>query len=255
MHRFYLPPEHASGPTLVLGGREAHHGLHVLRLAPGETVTVLDGAGHQCLCQVQERERDRVVLRVQERREVAAPLCAVTLLQALPKGKIIESIIQKATELGAFAIIPLLTERVVSQMDPAGAAAKAAKWQAVAVESIKQCGSAWLPKVAAPVTPRQFLARGESSELSLVGSLQNPARHSSEYFREFETAHGRKPRSVSVWVGPEGDFTAEELELIQAAGALPITLGPLVLRSETAATYCLSVVNYEITRPNLDPPR
>ena len=96
------------------------------------------------------------------------------------------------------------------------------------------------------MTIEQYLARKENFDLSLVGSLQKERRHPRECFREFQAKHGRLPQSVGVWIGPEGDFTPEELEAIQAAGALPISLGRLVLRVETAAIYCLSILNYEL---------
>ena len=229
MHRFYLPPERCAGDALRLDGREAHHALNVLRLKHGELVAVLDG---------------------------------------MPKGKIIESIIQKSVELGARRIVPLLSERVVTQLDNEDAENKRDKWQNVAIETIKQCGAAWLPKVEAPVTIEQFLGcSGVSAErrtfqessgflpkaatqfdLSLVGSLQKERRHPREVLREFETKHGRLPQSVGVWIGPEGDFTPDELKAIENSGAQPISLGRLVLRVETAAIYCLSVLNYELQR-------
>jgi 16S rRNA (uracil1498-N3)-methyltransferase len=106
---------------------------------------------------------------------------------------------------------------------------------------MKQCGAPWLLQVETPVAPAQFLARKENFDLALVGSLQLDAKHPREFFRELS-----QPRSAAVWIGPEGDFTAEEIDAIKAGGAYPITLGPLVLRTETAATYCLSVLNYEL---------
>jgi 16S rRNA (uracil1498-N3)-methyltransferase len=84
-----------------------------------------------------------------------------------------------------------------------------------------------------------------SFDLSLVGSLQTDRRHPRECFQEFKTQHERLPQSIGVWIGPEGDFTPDELKVIQAAGAQPISLGRLVLRVETAAIYCLSILNYE----------
>jgi 16S rRNA (uracil1498-N3)-methyltransferase len=170
-------------------------------------------------------------------------------LQALPKGKLIETIIQKATELGAARIVPLLSERVVHQLDEAGAVQKNEKWKWVAIEAIKQCGAGWLPKVDPPQTLQRFLDRKESFELPFIASLQEGCKHPRQYFGEFQSKTGRKPQSVCVWVGPEGDFTREEVEEIQRAGALPITLGTLVLRSDTAAVYCLSVLNYELQAP------
>ena len=167
-------------------------------------------------------------------------------MQSLPKGKIIESIIQKSVELGARRIVPLMTGRVVTHLDEKEKVSKREKWQMVAIEAIKQCGAAWLPEIETPVTIEQILARKETFELSLVGSLQTDRRHPRGCFQEFQAKHGRLPQSVAVWIGPEGDFTLDELKVIQASGALPISLGRLVLRVETAAIYCLSILNYEL---------
>jgi len=255
MHRFYLPPEQTKTEAITLRGREAHHALHVLRIRDGEPVVILDGAGQQLCCDVTAHHRDSISFAVRERISVPPPSCAITLLQAIPKGKIIESIIQKATELGVTRVVPILSERVVTQLDGDSAEAKAEKWRQVAIEAIKQCGSAWLPKVEVPVTPQKIFARRESFELSLVGSLESGSRHPRVWFEEFIARHQRLPRSVAVWVGPEGDFSAAEYAAIQSAGASPITLGALVLRVETAAAYCLSVLNYELTAPRTEPTR
>ena len=246
MHRFYLPPENCRTAGLRLDGREAHHGLHVLRLQRSEAVTVLDGAGHRYQGEVQDAGKHSITLTVTEKSFTPPPPCPVTLLVAIPKGKIIEDIIQKAVELGTHRIVPLLAERVITHLDAEGAASKRAKWQQVAVEAIKQCGAAWLPRVETPVTIPQFLARNEGFDLPLVGSLQTERRHPREWLREFQTRHGRLPQSAAIWIGPEGDFTPGELSAIEAAGARPITLGPLTLRVETAAVYCLSFLNYEL---------
>ena len=246
MHRFYLPPGSTRGDALRLEGREAHHALHVLRLKRGECVTVLDGAGHKLSCEVENCSRESLTMRVTKKNFIPATPCSITLFQAVPKGKIIESIIQKAVELGVRRIVPLLTEHVVTQLDDKDRANKREKWQQVAIEAIKQCGAAWLPKIEMPMTPAQFLAHGEKFDLSLVGSLQTERRHPRECFREFEAKHGRLPQSIGVWIGPEGDFTLDELKTIQTSGALPISLGRLVLRVETAAIYCLSILNYEL---------
>jgi 16S rRNA (uracil1498-N3)-methyltransferase len=248
MHRFYLPPERCTDTMLRLERHEAHHALDVLRIKRGELVVVLDGAGHEFICEMTSCPEKILLMRVTKKESVPAPPCHITLLQAVPKGKIIESIVQKAVELGVRRIVPLLTERVATRLDDKGAADKCGKWQQVAIEAIKQCGAAWLPKIETPATIEQFLARKEKFDLSLVGSLQTERRHPRECFREFEAKHGRLPQNVGVWIGPEGDFTLDELKAIQASGALPISLGPLVLRVETAAIYCLSILNYELQR-------
>jgi 16S rRNA (uracil1498-N3)-methyltransferase len=246
MHRFYLPPEQCRGETLFLSESEARHAVQVLRLRRGERVIVLNGAGLEFLCETGESERGEVSLAILEKQALPPPPCQITLLQALPKGQIIESIIRQATELGAARIVPLLAERVVTHLRGREAAHKAEKWQRAAIEAIKQCGLAWLPKVQAPLTLQEWLARREQFELSFLASLQPGSRHPRQYFEAFGARHGRPPRTACVWVGPEGDFTAAETEAIKAAGSLPITLGPRVLRTETAATYCLSVLNYEL---------
>lgn len=246
MHRFSLPPEDCRGSALTLTGREAYHALRVLRVRRGERVTVLDGAGCEFLCGVGAIGKQAVQLNILEKKIISPPPCQITLLQAIPKGKLIEAIIEKATELGAHRIVPILAERVTSRLDDASAAEKAEKWRLVAIEAIKQCGSAWLPRVDAPMTPQQFLAGQEKFDLALVGSLQPDARHPRECLREYQSRHGALPRSVCVWIGPEGDFTPDELRAIQSAGAKPISLGRLVLRVETAAIYCLSFLNYEL---------
>ncbi|MGA2030308.1 MAG: RsmE family RNA methyltransferase [Verrucomicrobiota bacterium] len=248
MHRFYLPPERCTDNLLRLDKREAHHALHVLRLKRGELVAVLDGIGNEFLCAVEDCARNVVTLSVSLKNFARALPCSITLLQAVPKGKIIESIIQKSVELGARRIVPILSERVVTQLDNEDVGHKRDKWQNIAIEAIKQCGAAWLPKVEVPMTIEQFLARNEKFDLSLVGSLQKERRHPREVLTEFETKHGRLPKNVSAWIGPEGDFTLDELQVIQNSNAQPISLGHLVLRVETAAIYCLSILNYELQR-------
>jgi len=246
MHRFYLPPVHCQGSTLTIEDREAHHGLHVLRLRRGERVVVLDGAGHELLCETRGTDRNAIQLDVVQRNFIAPLPYQVTLLQAIPKGKVFETIIQKATELGVHRIVPLLSERIVSHLDDESAEAKAAKWRIVAIEASKQCGSAWLPQIDLPVSPKAFLSRGEKFELPLIASLQPDNRHPRELFKTFFAERQRLPQTVCIWIGPEGDFSPAEMNAARSAGALPITLGRLVLRSETAAIYCLSILNYEL---------
>jgi len=248
MHRFYLPPERCSENTLRLDGREAHHAAHVLRLKRGEQAVVLGGTGQEYLCEVEKVSHEAVELRMTKKISNPPPPCEITLLQALPKGKIIESIIQKSVELGVHRVVPLLTERVIAHLDDKCAEDKREKWQQVAIEAIKQCGAAWLPKIETPTTIEKFLGRKEKHDLAFVGSLQKKRRHPREIFREFQKVSGHLPKSAAVWIGPEGDFTSGELKTIEASGVFPVTLGNLTLRVETAAVYCLSILNYELSQ-------
>lgn len=241
-----MPPQTGGGDLLQLGGREAHHALRVLRLQAGDAALVLDGAGNEFSCEVESASRDSLSLRIKKRNFVPAPPCSITLYVGIPKGKIIENIIQKSVELGARTIVPLLTERVVTRLDAKSAAQKREQWQQVALEAMKQCGAARLPEIETPITIQNRLARKEKLDLELVGSLQKERRHPRNVFREYEKANSRLPQSAAIWIGPEGDFTLDELKAIQNSGAQPISLGNLVLRVETAVIYCLSVLNYEL---------
>jgi 16S rRNA (uracil1498-N3)-methyltransferase len=246
MRRFYLSREPGRETALTLTGREAHHGVRVLRVRPGERIEVLDGAGHRYRCEAESLAKDAIQLRVLARDFIEPPPCRVTLVQSIPKGKVFDAIVQKATELGVSRIVPLLTDRVVTQLDEDKSEARVQHWRTVAIEAIKQCGSTWLPEVEAPTPVKDYVARGETFDLSFVASLQPDARHPRGWIRDFQQAHRRNPATVCVWVGPEGDFTPAEIDAAKSVGARPISLGPLVLRTETAAIYCLSVVNYEM---------
>jgi 16S rRNA (uracil1498-N3)-methyltransferase len=229
-----------------LSEAESHHALHVVRVRPGERIVVLDGADHEYLCEVGGILNSRLTLAVRQRNILPGLPWQITLIQAVTKAKSLELIFQKATELGAERIIPIISERSVPQFAEADMAKKAGKWQDITIEAMKQCGCPRLPKVEPPLPLVALLGRGERFDLALLSSLQPGSRHPRDYFQAFHAEQQRWPERIAVWVGPEGDFTPAELNAIKAGGALPITLGPLVLRSETAAMYCLSVLNYEL---------
>jgi 16S rRNA (uracil1498-N3)-methyltransferase len=196
-------------------------------------------------CRVETITRKKVQLEVQSRTTAPPPPWRITLAQAIPKGKLLEAIIQKATELGVWRIVPLLSQRVTTHLEGDSIEHKAEKWRQTAVEAIKQCGQRWLPQVDPPTTLPAWLACGDKFDLTLVASLQDDRRHLRAYF----PSGARRPKTIGIWIGPEGDFAPEEMEAIQGTGALPITLGPLVLRSETAALCALSILNHELSAP------
>lgn len=245
LHRFYLPAADCRRDVLRLEGREARHALRVLRLRPGDPSVVLDGAGAEFICEIESTARDVLLLRVKQQRMTHPLPCSITLFVGIPKGKIIESIIQKSVELGVRRIVPLLTERVVTHLHEEGAGHKAEQWRQTAVEAMKQSGAPRLPEIETPAPLSGVLPRIGSFDLQLVGSLQKDRRHPREVFRQYENTNGRPPKSAAAWIGPEGDFTPEELGAIEDSGARPVSLGNLVLRVETAAIYCLSILNYE----------
>ncbi len=246
MHRFFVEPAQSGGELIELSEREAHHALNVLRLKEGERVVALNGEGGELSCTVANVGKKGVMLKVYQRTTIPPLPYRLTLVQAVPKGKAMEMIVQKAAELGAWKVVPIMSERTVAHLDEDRSESKVEKWRSIAIDAIKQCGSAWLPKFADPVKPAQYLATAERADLTLIASLQPGSKHPRIHLNEFLEEKKRKPKSIAVWVGPEGDVTPAEVNAVIGAGALPITLGPLVLRSETAAIYCMAVLNYEM---------
>ena len=243
MHRFYIPPETWNLDALALDEAETHHAIDVLRMNPGDKAVVFNGRGIEATVEIAAVTRKSVTLRKLLHSKSAPLACEIILAQAVPKGKNMDLIVQKAVELGAAAVCPLLSERTVVQVEEDDAARKQQKWQAVAIEAAKQCGQNWLPAVHLPRTPKEFFSRPVRHDLMLIASLQPGAMHLKKLLAENAD---KKPRSVLVLVGPEGDFTPAEIGLARSHGCRPITLGPIVLRTETAALYCLSVLSYEL---------
>jgi 16S rRNA (uracil1498-N3)-methyltransferase len=245
MARFYISPGAWNIDQLTLDPSESHHCLDVLRMKKGDRATVFDGRGHEATVEIANAARGRVDLKVLQHSKSPELSCELVLGQAIPKGKNMDLIIEKATELGAASIVPLLSERTVVRLDAEEALDKKNKWQRVAIEAGKQCGRNWLPEVRKPVTPKSFFDAGEKFDLMLIASLQPDARHIKTVLRDYPGVAGTLPCRVLVLVGPEGDFTPAEVSLAKGAGCRPITLGPIILRTETAAMYCLSVLSHE----------
>ncbi len=246
MHRFYIPPEEWQPDALVLTGREAHHCRDVLRLEPSNKIVLFNGQGREITAEIVSAEGAQVRLRKLSAAETPPLGCRITLGQAVPKGKNMDLIVQKAVEIGAAEIAPILSDRTVVRLDAENAASKQAKWQSIAIEAAKQCGQNWLPQVQRPQTLAQFFQEHRRFDLQLIGSLQSDAVHLKKILAQFSVEHGDRPRNVLMLVGPEGDFTPAELSLARSQGCRPITLGPIVLRVETASIYCLSILSYEL---------
>jgi 16S rRNA (uracil1498-N3)-methyltransferase len=246
MHRFYISPENWNPDALALTGSEAHHARDVLRMKPAEKLVLFNGRGREITAEIADLSGDRIQLRKLHEAETPALRCWIILGQAIPKGKNMDLIVQKAVEIGAAEIAPIISDRTVVQVDPENATQKRAKWQQIAIEAAKQCGQNWLPQVHEPRSLSDFFASSATFDLRLIGSLQPDARHLKEILADYSSEHRHLPGSVLMLVGPEGDFTPAELALARRHGCHPITLGPIILRVETAAIYCLSILSYEL---------
>jgi len=246
MPRFFLPPGEWTNSSPLLDSGESRHASEVLRLSEGSRLTVFDGAGSEAIATIAGTQGRQVRLVLGAKTRSSPMKCTVTLAQAVPKGRNMDLIVQKAVELGASRIAPLLSERTIVRLEAEESERRGSKWKETALEACKQCGQNYLPEVLAPVSPARFFEAGERSELMLVASLQHDARPIKAVLASDREERGRPPASVTILVGPEGDFTPAELALAKSNGCLPVTLGPIILRTETAALYCLSVLAHEL---------
>lgn len=249
MHRFHVPPDQARGSELHLSREESRHALNVLRLRSGDKVHVLDGAGAVLGCELIDVQSREARLKVLHRELRTADPFRITLVQAVVKGRAMDLILQKAVELGVHRIIPVITERTVAAVQGERADDKREKWHAVVVEAMKQSGNPWLPEVAVPIPFDEALSSMAEADLNLLASLQPDAIHMRTAFQDHQARRNSRPSSVSIWIGPEGDFTAGEVKRLVEGGGVSVSLGGNVLRSETAALTALALARHELTAP------
>ena len=200
-------------------------------------------------------ELGEAVLGTAERRQASALVSGVrarprsaleiTLVVGLSKPRAMDLIVQKGTELGVDRILIVACARSVSRLDTEELAEKAGKWRAVAIEALKQCGGFWLPRIEVFPEMRACLERGQSADSRWVAALTGNSKHPREWLDQMTRDAGRFPKSIEVWIGPEGDFSEDEMAFLLSHDARPVSLGDNTLRSETAALYCACVLRYE----------
>ncbi len=238
MNRFFVPSPDWKAECVTLREEESHHCSKVFRHKPGDEIEVFDGAGKSGVGTITLVSNRSVEVDLATQHFNPPLPVSITLIQAIPKAKTMDLVVQKAVEIGAARIIPVQTERTVVKL--ADEAKKQAKWQRIALESCKQCGRNWLPHVEMPTTLRDAAQRDDSA-LQLVAALTSETRT----LRQISSELPGPILSLSVVIGPEGDFSPAEVKQMEEAGFLQLSLGPTVLRSETAAIYALSIVSQE----------
>ena len=243
--RVHRPPSPAPAGEFVLSPEESHHLVAVNRARAGDTVIAFDGQGTEWTCVVVHDRKHGATLRVQTTHARPPRPFALTLAQALPKGPAMDSIVRKATELGAARVVPLQSERTQVHLDDDRSDRKHDKWRLAALEAAKQCGNPYLPEIAPLQSFAEFL-RTATAELKLIASLHSGAQPLPAVLDAFHRRHARWPQTAAWLIGPEGDFSPAEIAAATAAGFAPVTLGPLVLRSDTAATCALALLDYEL---------
>ncbi|HHT9119185.1 MAG TPA: 16S rRNA (uracil(1498)-N(3))-methyltransferase [Candidatus Hypogeohydataceae bacterium YC41] len=234
--RFYCPSLPKEGEAWI-GGGEAHHMLHVLRLKPGQRVYLFDGRGMEATARILETRKDSARLEIENSVPVNREArIAITLAFSIPKGQRAEMLVEKTCELGVSKLIPMECHRSVVKFKKEGSH-KLEKWRRIAIEASKQCGRTYITEVE-EITPFSALLEETGRyELSLIASPGLGERPLKEVVREHNEI-----KTLLCMTGPEGGFTEEELERAKGSGSLQVSIVPRILRIETAAIALMSML-------------
>lgn len=246
MQRFFVTPDQVGEDKIRIQGSDVNHMKNVLRMRPGEEVMVSDGNNRQYRCRVEDYPEGEAVLAILEAVLVDTELPSrIYLFQGLPKQEKMELIVQKAVELGVCQVIPVQTHRCVVKLDVKKAAKKVQRWQQIAESAAKQAGRGYIPAVSEVMTFQEALAFSEALDIRLI-----PYELADGMEGTRKILDGIRPgQSVGIFIGPEGGFEKEEVSRAVEAGALPITLGKRILRTETAGIAVLSILMYRLEKP------
>lgn len=241
MPHFLVPPENVNGGRFHLGPAESRHLAVVLRKRPGDEVRLFDGVDRSFRARLDAVTPERVAGAILAEDAGGRLPYHLRLFQGLPKGDKLEWILEKMTELGAAEIVPVQTERSVAQVPADRLERKMERWRKIVLAAAKQCGRTALPVVGAPVTLDRALAACAGDDLTLIP-------WEGEETLSLKAALRRRGavRAINLFIGPEGGFSPSEVERARSRGALPVTLGPLILRSETAGLAAAAGVLYEL---------
>lgn len=245
MHRFFISPQDISGQTVTFPEDTVHQISRVLRMQPGDRVIVLDNSGWERIVELDDIGRREATGRILEKRIAAGePNAKITLYQSMLKKSNFELVLQKCTELGVVSFVPVISSRTaVGSLGDIGDN-KRSRWERIITEAAEQCRRGRRPTLEDAQMFNHAVSQAQRRGGTVLipweeegsRSLKDPLRPKS----------GARPFSVSLFIGPEGGFEAEEVAVAREAGAVPVTLGPRILRAETAAIATTATVLYEL---------
>ncbi|HBA48366.1 MAG TPA: 16S rRNA (uracil(1498)-N(3))-methyltransferase [Lachnospiraceae bacterium] len=244
MHQFFVAPEqiNTNDKTVIIIGTDVNHVKNVLRMKPGEEISVSNGQdGREYRCGIRKMEEDRIVceLRFVKEDKVELP-SRIYLFQALPKADKMELIIQKAVELGVYKIIPVAARRCIAKLDDKKASSKIQRWQGIAEAAAKQSRRAVVPEVTNVSRFSEAVRMASGMDVRLI-----PYELAEDMSKTKERIGALQPgQEIAVFIGPEGGFEEAEIALALSKGVEPITLGKRILRTETAGMTVLSWIMY-----------
>ncbi len=243
MHHFFVTPGQVRENNIYIQGSDVNHIKNVLRMKIGEKLQISDGNNKKYICSVEAFGEEEVRVSVLEELEADTELPSrIYLFQGLPKNDKMELIVQKAVELGAYEIIPVAVKRAVVKLDAKKAAKKVERWNGIAESGAKQSGRAVIPKVTGVMDYKEALAYAKKLDIIMMPyELAEGMADTKAFIERIEPG-----QSVGIFIGPEGGFDREEVELAVSAGAKIVTLGKRILRTETAGLAVLSILMYHL---------
>ena len=243
MHHFFVTPDQVKEDFIYIEGSDVNHVKNVLRMKLGEELEICDGNNKKYLCEIEEMTSAYICARIKEELGVDTELPSkLYLFQGLPKSDKMEFIIQKAVELGAYEIIPVVTKRAVVKLDEKKAGKKIERWNSISEGGAKQSGRSFIPKVTQVMSWKEALEYAKALDVILIP--YELAEGMAETKRIISTIE--KGQSVGIFIGPEGGFETAEVESAMEMGAKAITLGKRILRTETAGLTTLSILMYHL---------
>lgn len=243
MYRFFVSPQQTGGESIRITGSDVNHIRNVLRMKKGEHILVSDGIDREYECEILNLQSDVIEAKVVDVFGSCAELPAkITLFQGLPKADKMEWIIQKAVELGASEIVPVVTKRTVVKLDAKKAKKKTDRWNAIALSAAKQAKRGRIPDVKPPMMLSEAFEYSSSFDASII-----PYEDAEGISHSREVIAGLKGKKrIGIFIGPEGGFEEQEIETAKEFHIVPITLGKRILRTETAGMTVLSILMFEM---------
>ena len=244
MYQFFVEPGQIQGKTVIITGSDVNHIKNVLRMKPGEEIAVSNGVdGREYRCGIEEIREDEVVCTLRFIKEDGLELpSSIYLFQCLPKADKMELVIQKAVELGAFAVVPVAAKRCVVKLDAKKEKSKLARWQGIAESAAKQSKRRIVPEVMPVMSMQEALHFAKDMDVKLF-----PYELAEGMGKTKELIAGIRPgQSIAVFIGPEGGFEDGEVEAASECGFVPVTLGRRILRTETAGFTVLAWIMYQL---------
>ena len=238
MSRFFVPSENIKQKEISVSGKENHHLTNVMRLTKGESVIAFDGSGKEYYGVIKEISSQKTLIDIKrvEQKKVERRV-KITLAQAIPKKAKLGDIIDKTTQLGVSGIIPMISQRTIVRPVKEKDKLHLERWQRIAVESCKQCGRTKPPYIAGITSFKDLIATTHRYNLALMPSLLGRRK-------ELRQISLQKAESIIFFIGPEGGWTKQEIDLAEKNRVIPIDLGERVLKTDTAAIAMMAILNF-----------